>query len=274
MSLISNESVIMKKIQINSTPLLIVLFVFFFQSVQAQFWNTLGEKGSGNVVSEQRDVANFNKIQAAAGIDVYFSIGDKNVKVVADDNLIEYIKTEVKDGRLYIGRTKNKTFRKVTKTEVYVSAPELVEAKATSGADFEAKGIIKAKSFIASSSSGADLEIQLDVNTLEASASSGADLEIKVTANAIDASASSGGEVSLSGTSKTATLSASSGANIDAYKLTVEDCISNASSAGSIHVTVTQSLNGKASSGGDVRYKGNPAKVDRTESSGGDVSGL
>ena len=53
-------------------------------------------KGSGNIISENRELTNFSSINLIGGIDVNIKFSEKyNCTVVSDENLIPYIKTEV-----------------------------------------------------------------------------------------------------------------------------------------------------------------------------------
>ena len=263
----------MKSLHSSIAPLIVVLLVAFASHAHAQFWkNMMGEKGNGNVVSETRNVSSFDKISATSGIDVIFETGSQSVEVTTDENLLEYIVTEVKNSELIIKRKNKINIKKATKQEVRVSAPTLVAVSSSSGADFTAKGVIKSSTMDISSSSGADLQMSVDAKKLSVNSSSGADLQLNIQSDDIEAKASSGADMELKGSARTAKLSASSGAEVNAYQLTVDTCDAKASSAGGISITVKNELNAKASSGGDVSYKGSPKTTNVTKSSGGDVS--
>jgi len=75
----------------------------------------------------------------------------------------------------------------------------------------------------------------------------------------------------LEGKTSVLAAEASSAGDIDAYRLESESVRARANSAGSVKVTATKSLDARASSGGDVRYRGNPMKTNTDSSSGGTV---
>jgi hypothetical protein len=77
--------------------------------------------------------------------------------------------------------------------------------------------------------------------------------------------------VELKGKAKSLTAEASSAGQIDAYDLEAESVTAAASSAGSLKVNVTNNLVAHASSGGNIRYRGNPSKSMTDSSSGGSV---
>lgn len=253
-----------------SAPLFLLIFFAFSTNAQAQFWKRI--KGNGNVTTETRSVSDFNKLSAGSGIDVIYTNGAQSVKVIADENIIDHIITEVKGNELIIKRKNKINISWSKKMEVQVSAPTLTAVSVSSGADFLGKDKITTKNFSLSSSSGADVNISVNASEISINNSSGADINAVVNAKQITVDAGSGADISLQGSANNAVLSASSGADIEAYNLAVESCEANASSAGDIEVTVSKSLQADASSGGDISYQGNPATVDESSSSGGDVT--
>lgn len=84
---------------------LVVVFVLFALLFGACGFNVnIGvERGSGNVVTETRDVAGFDHLSLAGIGDVILTQGDEeSLEIEAEDNIIPNIKTEVRDGTLYI----------------------------------------------------------------------------------------------------------------------------------------------------------------------------
>lgn len=84
---------------------LIVVFILFALMFGACGFNVnIGvDQGSGNVVTETREVANFDRLSLAGIGDVTLTQGDEeSLKIEAEDNIIPNIKTEVRDGTLYI----------------------------------------------------------------------------------------------------------------------------------------------------------------------------
>ena len=209
--------------------------------------------GNRNVITETRKINDdFSKIEIGQGIQLYITQEDNlSLVVKADENLHKLIKTEVRNGVLKISSKRN--IRRAKSKKIYLSAPNINAIKATSGSDVVTENTINADVFDAHVSSGADARIDVNAETVNSSSSSGADLRIKGTANYYTAKATSGSSIrAYSLKSKNATVKVNSGANIDVY--------------------VTESLDAKASSGGDIDFRGNPKKVDKRKSSGGSIS--
>lgn len=255
-----------------SSPFIImVLFVFFASSAQAQWGFSKKVKGNGNVTTDTRSVKDFNKVSVSTGLEVVYSQGPKEVIVEADSNLQEYIVTKVENNRLVVKRKNKISFKNYKTVVVYVKSPEIYSLSASSGSDLETKGQISTSSIKLSASSGADLSANVSCESVKISSSSGSDANVIVEAEDLEASSSSGSDVQIEGTANSADLSASSGADIEAKKLTVIDCDASASSAADISITVTGDLDASASSGADITYYGDPENVDRSVSSGGSI---
>lgn len=201
--------------------------------------------------SENRSIGSFTGIKVAEGIDVFLKKGDKvtlriEVTGIKTSDVItevsgDYLKIHMKEGR-YRDRT----------VKVYLTYVELNKLSASSAANIFSEGIIKTKKLSLSASSAATIDIQLEVENLEVGASSAAELELRGMTNTLEINASSAGEV-------------------DAYDLLAERAEVDVSSAGSVKVNVVKEINAEASSGGTIRYKGNPERSNINSSSGGSV---
>lgn len=207
--------------------------------------------------SQNRNVSPFSKIKVSSGIDLYLTQGaGEAVKVVADEDLIDRIITEVEGETLHI-YIKNKTnwnWGWKQERKVYVTFDNLTELNASAGSDVEAEGPVKVKEINISASSGSDVNFD------------------HLTAEKVGLDASSGADINIAGETIYLNAESSSGSDIDCKELISENCRASASSGSDITLYVTKSLSADASSGGDIRYKGNPHERNTDESSGGDVS--
>ncbi|WP_163322461.1 head GIN domain-containing protein [Draconibacterium mangrovi] len=207
--------------------------------------------------TQMRQISGFNAIKVSTGIDLYLTMGNtEEVKVVADDDIIDDLITEVEGGTLKIYMKRNNWFNWGSGNQtrkVYVTVKELNELSASSGSDVESTNTLEGES-------------------LEVSCSSGSDLKIEVFYKNLSVDTSSGSDAKLSGKVKTLRVDASSGSDIKASDLESAICYANASSGSDITVSVSSELYANASSGSDINYHGNPEIRDIDESSGGDVS--
>jgi len=211
---------------------------------------TPGKKGSGNVVTDTRKITDeFTKISTSEGIMVYVTQADDfKIEVEADENIIDLIATDVKNGKLRIHAKEN--IGRATK-KVYVSLPDVIALSGSSGSHMSTQNTIKSDRLEIDGSSGALLEIELMANDLEIDASSGANLSISGESGHVDVDVSSGG-------------------NINGKELRTKTCNADASSGGNIKIQVSKSLTADASSGGNISYSGEPS-VQKKKSVSGSV---
>ncbi len=206
--------------------------------------------------TEIRQVKNFKEIKVSAGIDLYLTMGEtEEVRIVADDDIIDDIKTEVKDGALHIYMKNNNWFnwsRANKSRKAYVTVKELEAIRASSGSDVRTSNTLKGERLMVTASSGSDVEIDVFYKNLKIDTSSGSDARV-------------------SGKVKNLEAESSSGSSIKAQDLESQNCKAKASSGSDIFVSVSDEFYARASSGADIRYSGNPSVRDTDESSGGDI---
>jgi hypothetical protein len=200
---------------------------------------------------ETRNLSSFTGIKAAEGVDVYLKKGSQHqARIETTGTSTANVLTEVSGGYLKI-HMKEGSYRSRT-VKVYVSYVDLDKIIASSGANIFTEDVIKSDNIYLSASSGADIEAKVNCNEAKLEVSSGADILVE-------------------GKAKRTVATASSGGSIDAYSLDAEVGVGRASSAGSIKLSISKEIEANASSGGSIRYRGNPGKANTNSSSGGSV---
>ena len=151
-----------------------------------------GIEGSGNVKKETRNVADFKQINVAGNFTVEaVAQKDFSLEIETDDNLIQYIKTEVSDGVLKIDTTKH--LQPKDKILVRVSAPSIESFKTSGASNVDLKNI-KNDSLKVDSSGASKFKIEGTAKNfvIETSGASKVDAEnLKTENTSIDASGAS-----------------------------------------------------------------------------------
>jgi len=62
----------------------------------------VGVKGNGDVITENRVVPNFSKVEADGAFTINWTNGPAKLTITTDQNLLEYIRTSVADDKLHI----------------------------------------------------------------------------------------------------------------------------------------------------------------------------
>jgi hypothetical protein len=202
--------------------------------------------------SETRAVGSFSGIKVMEGIDVRLAKGDKeSVRVEVDGMSLNDVITEVSGSYLRIHMSSNNS-RNRGSAKVFVTYVRVDKLSASSAGNIFSDNPVTA-------------------DDMELSASSAGSIEITVHAGNVEASASSAGQIELQGKADKLNVTVASAGQIDAYDLSAQRVKAEAVSAGSIKLSVSEDLVAHASSGGSIRYHGNPTKSNTNSTSGGSV---
>lgn len=207
--------------------------------------------GNNHVVKKEREAGKFTGLRVSSGIDVYLKqAGNESIEVEADENLHEYILTEIRDGVLHVYTEAN--IREAEMKRVYVTMRDISSLKTSSAGDIIGETPVK-------------------TDRLELSASSAGDIKLEINAKEIEANISSSGDVTLTGEADILNADLSSAGDLNAYGLEVKEADVSASSAGDADINVSERLRARSSSAGDINYRGNPKYIDVHSSSAGGV---
>lgn len=202
--------------------------------------------------TQTRSIGSFTGVRAEEGIDVFLKKGTKeSVRVEVSGTSLENVITELSGSYLKV-HMRSGDYRGSVDVKVYVTYVKIDKLSASSAGSIFSEGSI-------------------DADALELSASSAGNVDLTINAGTVEVNASSAGEVELQGTAKTLVAEAASAGEIDAYDLIANKVEAEASSAGSIKVSVAEELDAHASSGASIRYRGNPNKSITNSTSGGSV---
>ena len=155
---------------------------------------------------------------------------------------------------------------------VRVTAPSISQIVASTNGIVTAKEIKTRDLTVKASSSGDVKADKLISRQLDLRATSSSNIRAKASGGDVSLVVSSSGDVDLSGTCNELDIKATSGSNVKANDLTCQKGNLNASSGADIIAVLTETVEARASSGGDIMVSGGATLVNLTESSGGDVS--
>ena len=196
-------------------------------------------KGSGNVISESKQVSEFNKIRLEGQGKVVLTQGNQSsLEVTTDDNILPSIETEVKNGKLIISHEKGKNLRP-TKLNYIITVKDL------EGVSISGSGDINGNDEFYSDSFYADI------------AGSG-NISIKVSANRLESSISGSGSIYLSGSTNSYDASITGSGDVDAFDLRARDSSVVITGSGNCRLSVSDKLRAKITGSGDILYKGRP----------------
>lgn len=223
---------------------------------------------------ESRNVGDFSGVQVSTGVIVNFKQENPtSVKVIADADKLQYIVTKVDNGvlKVYVDNKgqKNLKFKNIS---VNVSSPRIDNIKTSSGAIFNAINTINEKTVSVDLSSGSVINGDFNSDNTKMELSSGAVINSTINTKQIAVKASSGAVANLNGRVNAGSIDVSSGAVCNSEKFQFNELEAEATSGGVVTGNVAERLKATASSGGSIKYKGNP-RVDAniSKTSGGSL---
>lgn len=194
--------------------------------------NFRGERGSGNVTSEKRDLSGFKSVDVGGVYQVEITAQKEfGVEVLADNNLLPLIKTEVDGDTLRIDTTRR--ISPSSPVRIRISAPDIENLQVSGVAN-------------------------VTVN------------DLKNTSFAIDSSGAS--KITVTGETANLTIDVSGAAKIDAENLKAENASVDSSGASKINVNVSGELRTDLSGASKVVYTGAPTNVVTKRSGASSVS--
>lgn len=233
----------------------------------------ISDNTSSYLNGESRNVGEFSGIQVSTGVNVVFKQeSPTNIKVIADADKLQYIVTKVENGvlKVYVDNKgqKNLKFKNIS---VNVSSPRMDNIKTSSGSTFTTVNSVKENNMMIDASSGSIVKGKFNIsNNTTVEATSGSDIKIDINSKNFAFKGSSGSSTTFDGQAGMASFDISSGALCKADNLRTNMAEAESSSGSSLSVNVVSKLKAKASSGGVIKYKGNPEITsDISKNSGG-----
>jgi hypothetical protein len=197
--------------------------------------------GSGNIITQNRNVSQFDGVRASGSIDIEV-VNDQthSIRVEADDNIMPYIITKVEDGILDVHLKPNFMYHNIN-AKVYVTAPSLTKLTVSGS------GSITAKDTLANAA-------QIDFKV-----SGSGDVTAIVDAPSINAEIGGSGTITLSGKTKDFNSTIAGSGDIKCKNLLSENTTAGITGSGTAHVFASVHLLAKVTGSGDIYYSGQPS---------------
>ena len=175
--------------------------------------------GSGQLVTVSREVEEFDAIQNMGVIDVKVVHGDQQkLEITADDNLINYLISNVENGRLKLFLNDNYNYENIN-ASVAITIKELKKVQNTGSGRMNISGIKTNKFSIKNEGSG---------------------------------------RIDVQGIADEFILDIEGSGDIYGFELDVEDCYAQIHGSGNLEISCAQLLDVEIEGSGNVFYKGSP----------------
>ncbi|WP_162902935.1 head GIN domain-containing protein [Taibaiella koreensis] len=199
--------------------------------------------GRGPVVSETRNISGFSEIKSDFTGDVYVTQGSiSNIRIEAQQNIIDVLETVLNDGILTIRVKSNTVVRPDSRIRVYVTAPNITGLRVSgSGSMMVQETLNTSNLYVRVNGSG-------DVNIT------------KLTTGSLDANISGSGEINVfNGTADEEYIDIAGSGSADCSGLAAYRSDVKISGSGDARVYALDQLKVRITGSGNVYYRGQPS---------------
>lgn len=238
---------------IKNLSLVLILFISFTSFAQS---GNKKIKGNGNVTTKSVTTSNYDEIKVAGQFKVLLIDGKEgNIKLSAEENLLEYIEIETKNNALNIRVKKgyNLTTSRGKDLKVTVPVDKISAVSLAGSGDIIGEKIITEKDFKISLAGSGDIKLAFDSNNISADVAGSGDIELK-------------------GKTEKLTAKVAGSGDIDAYGLTANEVYVQVAGSGDAKVYCTDFLEARVAGSGDIYYKGKPKKTDTKVAGSGSIA--
>lgn len=234
----------------NLAVLLLLVAIFGITACNATIVN-----GSGDLITETREVSGFDGIELSGSGEVIITQGgDESLTVETDDNVMEHVRTEVRGGTLHLGFEEGLNLIDPTRLVFTVGVDDLSELSISGSGNVESDSLDTDRFSVTVSGSG---NVQID----------------DLTADSVEARISGSGNVDLAGEATTQDVTISGSGKYRAGDLQSDTAEASISGSGEATVWVTESLDSNISGSGSVDYYGRPS-ISTSGSGSGKINSL
>jgi hypothetical protein len=205
-------------------------------------------QGSGNIIVEDRSVRGFDRISMAGAGKIIITQGDReSLSIETDDNLLEYIRTEVKGDTLEIDFSKDLILSSGARDSLEPSAGFVFRISVIDLEDISVSG-------------AADIQAEkLKTDQLQINFSGAGEVTIDdLNASRLDVNLSGAGDIELAGKVDSQDIVISGLGRYQGFAVESQQVSVTISGAGGAEVWVTETLDVVISGAGDVEYYGTP----------------
>lgn len=212
-------------------------------------------KGNGNITTITRTTSDYDAVSFTGSFDYVLVSGTEGkIQIEGEENLLQYIVTEVKNGTLSV-RTENRTNLQTSRNKtIKITVPfeEIHEVSLTGSGDVWNENTLTASHFKTSLTGSGDVKLQLEAETIEAS----------VTGS---------GDMSLKGQTTSLKVNVTGSGDYEGYQLTANDVDVSVNGSGDATIVCNGHLKARVAGSGDITYKGNPKTEDSKVAGSGSI---
>ena len=235
--------------------LILATLLMSITSAQAQ-WGNKKVKGNGKMTTITRTTADYDGINCAGSFDYILVAGTEGkITIEGEENLLEYVVTELKGNKLIIKTEKNINLSTSKNKTIKITIPfkDISEVSLAGSGDLWNEDKITATDFEVSLAGSGDVTLDIEASEIEGNLAGSGDLTLKGHTNYLEANVAGSGD-------------------FHGFELQANHTTVSVAGSGDAKVVSNTSLKARVAGSGDIRYKGNPEKEDTKVNGSGSIS--
>lgn len=203
-------------------------------------------QGSGKEATDKRQVTAFDKLEIAGSFNITLVQDSSNsITINADDNILNIIKTDVSGDKLKIS-TDNKNVCSSKEVTVTIGVRNLKSIAASGAVEITSNG-------------------RLNFGDLDLNLSGATKINLNIAASNVETNGSGVSEIALKGQASSHTIEMSGSGNVHAFDFVVGNYTIETSGQSDCEINVLSELNIHSTGASDIKYKGNPTKINKSK---------
>ncbi len=232
-------------------------------------------KGNGEMARGAFDISlNYTSLSVDRGIKVVLvASGRGEGFIAADEEVLGHVSITEENGRVRVTYAPHNIIVK-SPIETVVTMPVssvLGKLDVSSAAKIVSNETLVCQELELEGSSAAHLDLRVEARKLELELNSAAGAKIAFVGSEVDVEMNSAAKCEMTGATERLDVDINSAARFTGFELLSRTADVDASSAGSVELSVAEDFSVDVSSGASVRYKGLPARIHQDVSSGGSL---
>lgn len=212
-------------------------------------------KGNGNVTTITRSTSDYDGVKCAGSFDYVLVAGEEgNIKIEGEENLLEYIVTEVKDGSLIVKVENHMNLQSSRNNTIKVTIPfkDISNVSLAGSGDLWNEDVITTNDMKVALAGSGDLILKIEASHTKASIAGSGDLTLKGSTNSLDANVAGSGD-------------------FHGFDLQANNTDVSVSGSGDAEVVCRENLKARVAGSGGIEYKGNPKTEDTKVAGSGSI---
>lgn len=235
--------------------LIFAIVLVSFNTACAQ-WGNEKVRGNGDVTSITRSTSGYDALRLSGWMDFEIVEGTEGEIILeGESNLLDYIITEVEykglvikiENGIHLSPSRNKTIK------IIIPVQSINEVALAGSGEVKSNTTITTGNF-------------------ESKVSGSGNINLDVDANKVDVTVTGSGDIILTGNTQNLEVSVTGSGAFNVETLYANYTEAKVTGSGDILVVANKDFIGSVTGSGDIKYKGNPEKVDKKVTGSGNIS--